>query len=84
MGYMTAHTAKNMWAVDEHNRRKGLSQSQLFISTTDADSFTKHLMISIRGMIFEWCICSCNFDLEKELLNHIELLVEGIKVNECT
>ncbi len=51
-----------------------------FKSTTDADSFTKHFMISIRGIIFDWCVCSCNYDLQKELLDHTELLLAGLRV----
>lgn len=62
---------------------KGIHEGE-FKSTTDADYFVHQLMISIRGMIFEWCSCSCSFDLEKELLNHIELLLKGIKVNKST
>jgi len=62
---------------------KGILEGK-FKSTTDADYFVHQLMISIRGIIFDWCVCSCSFDLEKELLNHIELLLEGIKVNDST
>lgn len=58
--------------------QKGIHEGK-FKSTTDVDSFTKHLMISIQGMIFNWCVCSCSFDLEKELLNHVELLLKGIE-----
>ncbi|MPM87268.1 hypothetical protein SDC9_134364 [bioreactor metagenome] len=60
---------------------KGIREGN-FKSATDADSFVHQLMISIRGIIFEWCVCTCSFDLEKELLNHIELLFKGIQVNE--
>jgi len=62
---------------------KGILEGE-FKSTTDADYFVHQLMISIRGIIFEWCVCSCSFDLEKELLNHIELLFEGIRADEST
>ncbi len=57
---------------------RGIHEGE-FKSITDADSFTKHFMISIRGVIFDWCVCSCSFDLEKELLDHTELLLDGLK-----
>lgn len=57
---------------------KGIHDEE-FKAATDADYFTRQLMIAIRGMTFEWCICCHEFDLEEELLKHINLLLEGLK-----
>lgn len=58
---------------------KGIQEGE-FDSSIDADFVAEQLIISIRGMAFEWCIYSCNFDFEKKLLAHIKLLLEGLKI----
>lgn len=52
-----------------------------FNSSIDADFIAEQLIISIRGMAFEWCIYSSSFDFEKKLLEHIKLLLEGIRLS---
>jgi AcrR family transcriptional regulator len=57
---------------------KGIQKGELK-AETDVDFFVQHLMISIRGMTFDWCICSHQFDLEDGLMKHIELLLKGLR-----
>ena len=44
----------------------------------DCEAFSDHFVMAIRGMIFEWCTRSPNFDFRKEAMRHFEFLVNGI------
>ncbi len=57
---------------------KGIRDGE-FRSDAEVDFFVRHLLTAMRGITFEWCISSRNFDLEKEFPLHIELLLEGLK-----
>lgn len=43
------------------------------------DSLSKHLVLAIRGVVFEWCIRYPDFDLKEQILNHFKILLYGIK-----
>ncbi|MEN6350004.1 MAG: TetR/AcrR family transcriptional regulator [Syntrophomonas sp.] len=57
---------------------QGVQQGE-FRKTIDIDSVTNHCIMSIRGMTFEWCIRYPAFDLKKEVLDHFDILLAGIK-----
>lgn len=57
---------------------KGINEGE-FSPSINVDSLTQQLIISIRGMTFEWCIHSGKFDLTKKLIAHFKLLLEGFK-----
>lgn len=46
------------------------------------DSLTKHFVMAIRGLSYEWCIRFPDFDLKENVLMHFELLLSGIKTNK--
>jgi AcrR family transcriptional regulator len=60
---------------------KGVSTGE-FRSSTDADHWTREIMGTIRGTTFEWCVSACGFNLEEELIKHIQLLTKELKTNE--
>jgi len=39
----------------------------------------KHCIMAIRGAAFEWCIRYPDYDFKKEVKEHIQLLVQGMK-----
>ena len=43
------------------------------------DSQAKHLIMAIRGVIFEWCIRYPDFNLRDQLHDHINILLYGLK-----
>ncbi|KJS10194.1 MAG: hypothetical protein VR67_19250 [Peptococcaceae bacterium BRH_c8a] len=57
---------------------QGVRQGE-FRETLTIDSVSNHCVMSIRGMTFEWCARYPDFDLKKEVLQHFDLLLAGIK-----
>lgn len=49
-----------------------------FNSMISIDKLTKHLIMAIRGLCYEWCIRYPDFDLKEESLTHFKLLLAGI------
>jgi len=45
------------------------------------DVLTKHFMMAIRGITYEWCIRYPDFDYKTEALKHFELLLGGCKTD---
>lgn len=43
------------------------------------DSLAKHLILAIRGIVFEWCIRYPDFDLKEQILDHFKILLYGLK-----
>jgi len=45
----------------------------------DSDRVSGHIVMAIRGMVFEWCSRAPDFDLRLELKAHLEILTRGIR-----
>jgi len=43
------------------------------------ETLTKHCIMTIRGLTYEWCIRHPDFDLKEQALKHFEILLNGIK-----
>lgn len=43
------------------------------------DMLTKHLMIAIRGITYEWCIRYPAFDYKTEAVSHFKIILEGLR-----
>lgn len=59
--------------------RKGVRQGE-FNDELLSGELTKHFVMSIRGLCYEWCIRYPDFDLQKEALAHFKILLYGISV----
>ena len=57
---------------------KGVQQGE-FKTEMPVDTLTKHCIMAIRGLTYEWCIRYPDFDLKEQSLTHFELLLTGIK-----
>lgn len=44
-----------------------------------ADSLAKHLIMSIRGITFEWCIRYPDFNLQEQALEHFKIILYGLR-----
>lgn len=42
------------------------------------DVISKHCIMALRGLIYEWCIRYPDFDLKDQVLQHFEILLSGI------
>lgn len=56
---------------------KGVQQGE-FRTELPVDTLTKHFMMAIRGLSYEWCIRQPDFDLKAEAIQHFEILLTGI------
>ena len=57
---------------------KGVQQGE-FKTEIPVDTLTKHFIMAIRGLTYEWCIRHPDFDLKEQSLQHFEILLKGIK-----
>ena len=69
---------RKLYQIYQQVIKVGVEQGE-FKEIIDIDSVSKHFIMSIRGMTYEWCIRFPNFDLKDEILKHFELLLSGIK-----
>ncbi len=54
-------------------------ESGEFNSDVPVDVLTRHFMMAIRGITYEWCIRYPNFDYKEQALRHMKLLIDGIQ-----
>jgi AcrR family transcriptional regulator len=45
------------------------------------NELTRHFVMAIRGLSYEWCIRYPDFDLKAQALSHFQILLDGIKSN---
>ncbi len=55
------------------------ARSGIFRPGLDVAGVSDQLVMSIRAMVFEWCVRAPAFNLRKELAAHISLLTEGLR-----
>lgn len=60
---------------------RGVAQGE-FNSALPIDTMTKHLVMAIRGLSYEWCIRYPDFDLKEQTLAHFQILLNGIRVTK--
>ncbi|MDT3698813.1 MAG: TetR/AcrR family transcriptional regulator [Thermincola sp.] len=49
-----------------------------FKTEISPDIISKHCILALRGLIYEWCIRYPDFDLKDQVLQHFEILLTGI------
>jgi len=79
----------NMEAVKGYGRKLyGLFQKVLergirrqeFVSDLPPEALTRHFVLAIRGLTYEWCIRYPDFDLKQAASEHFRLMLRGICV----
>ena len=58
--------------------KRGVDQGELR-EDIPVDSLTKHLILGIRGVTFEWCIRYPDFILKDQVHDHFKILLYGLK-----
>ncbi|MBU7006902.1 TetR/AcrR family transcriptional regulator [Phosphitispora fastidiosa] len=56
----------------------GIRQGE-FKKEIDVETITRHYVLAMRGLTYEWCIRYPDFDLRNQSLEHFEILLTGIK-----
>lgn len=57
---------------------KGIRRGELS-SSLPIEELSRHFVMAIRGVSYEWCIRYPDFDLREQSIAHIRLLIEGIQ-----
>ena len=57
---------------------RGIRQSELR-EDIPVEFLSKHLIMAIRGITYEWCIRFPDFDLKKQVQDHFKILLYGLK-----
>jgi AcrR family transcriptional regulator len=57
---------------------KGIRRGE-FISALPAETLSRHFVMALRGVSYEWCVHYPDFDLKEQFLAHIRLLISGIQ-----
>ena len=60
---------------------KGIQRKEL-ISSLSLDALSRHFVMAIRGVSYEWCVRYPDFNLKEQAIEHIRLLIEGITVKK--
>lgn len=58
---------------------KGIQRGEIK-NTLTAEALSRHFVIGLRGICYQWCIQYPDFDLKKQAKEHCRLLIEGIIV----
>jgi AcrR family transcriptional regulator len=59
---------------------KGIRRGEL-TSFLPIEELSRHFVMAIRGVSYEWCVRYPNFDLREHTTAHIRLLIEGIQTH---
>lgn len=60
--------------------QKGIQCGE-FTSTLSLDALSRHFVMAIRGVSYEWCVRYPDFDLREQTIVQIKLMIEGIRRN---
>lgn len=81
----------NMDAVKGYNRKlyqmfadllgQGIERGE-FTTALPLETLTKHFVMAIRGISYEWCIRYPDFDLKEQALTHFSLLLSAIETRK--
>ena len=80
--------AKHMKAASSYNRalyelfeavlETGYNRGE-FHMLLPAGELSRHLILAMRGLVYEWCIRYPDFNLKEQTLMHFKILLDGIK-----
>ena len=59
-------------------QERGIQKGK-FNTALSPEALSRHFVMAIRGLTYEWCIRYPNFDFKQEALAHFQLLLEGIR-----
>lgn len=62
---------------------KGVRRGEI-VSPLSLDTLSRHFVMALRGVTFEWCVQYPELDLTEQTAAHIQLLIDGIKTRTHT
>ncbi|MFA5528103.1 MAG: TetR/AcrR family transcriptional regulator [Peptostreptococcales bacterium] len=69
---------RELYALVYNVFEKGIHSGE-FISSIEAETLSRHFVMAMRGVSYEWCVHYPDFDLRENAIIHCKLLIEGIK-----
>lgn len=72
---------RDLYQLFEDIITRGIEQGE-FRQDLAVDLVGKHCVLAMRGATYEWCIRYPDYDLQKEIQEHFQLLLDGIKVTD--
>ncbi|WP_027628944.1 TetR/AcrR family transcriptional regulator [Ruminiclostridium cellobioparum] len=72
MGY-----SRKLYAMFSELLEQGIRQGE-FQTALPLDTLSRHFVMAIRGICYEWCIRYPDFDLKEQAVAHMKLLLKGI------
>ncbi|MGI1657574.1 MAG: TetR/AcrR family transcriptional regulator [Desulfitobacterium sp.] len=70
--------SREVYKIFAETLEKGVQSGELR-EDIPVESLANHLILAIRGIVFEWCIRYPAFDLKEQLLDHFKIFLYGIK-----
>lgn len=71
---------RRLYGLFEQVLESGIRQGD-FVSTLSVEALTRHFVMAIRGLTYEWCIRDVDFDLKQKADTHFRLLLNGIRAH---
>ncbi len=69
---------RDLYALVRGILEKGLKRGE-FTSPLSPEVLSRHFVMALRGVAFEWCVRYPDFDLREQTTEHIRLLLMGIE-----
>jgi AcrR family transcriptional regulator len=68
---------RELYALVYSILEKGLHRGE-FTSSLQLEALSRHFVMAIRGVSYEWCVRYPDFDLREQTIEHVRILLEGI------
>lgn len=68
---------RSLYALFQEVLERGVRRQE-FMTELSTEALTRHFVMAIRGLTYEWCIRYPDFDFMEEASVHIRLLLKGI------
>ncbi len=72
--------SRELYALFYSILEKGIRRGDL-TSSLPPEALSRHFVMAIRGVSYEWCVRYPDFDLREQAVEHIRLLIEGIQTH---
>ncbi len=71
---------RELYALFYSILEKGIRGGEL-TSSLPLETLSRHFVMAIRGVSYEWCVRYPNFDLKEQIAEHVQLLIDGIRTH---
>ena len=68
---------RELYALFQGVLESGIRRGEIK-SALPAEILAQHLVMAVRGISYEWCIRNSDFDLKKQAVEHVRLMIDGL------